>query len=322
MDLEGTPATAEPALVQLKTDADVSVADHEAAFGAGTVPIEGDEPEQVEPPATDEKPRYRAKSQRARAEDVPRIAELTRKLREAERERDELKTKATPPPVVEAPRVTPAAAAPAPVVAASTGKPQWSAFEAKIGKDYPTWGDAQDAFADARDDWRANAAKAESEAQAKAASQKAENDKWQADTNSHIARMSAYATKNPEFTARTAAFMQQHLPSAVLAAIVRSDKSPELVDHLALHPDDVDELLDMSEGRPATDDLVARVQRRLIKLSGQAAPTGSVAGAHHQAPKPPNPVRTGPIKTGDELPGEDHSLADHEKAWGTKGRRR
>jgi hypothetical protein len=39
------------------------------------------------------------------------------------------------------------------------------------------------------------------------------------------------------------------------------------------------------------------------------------------APKPPTPVRTGPLKTGDDPPGDnDMSLANHEKFFGRKRR--
>jgi hypothetical protein len=53
----------------------------------------------------------------------------------------------------------------------------------------------------------------------------------------------------------------------------------------------------------------------------QAAVTGAAAAtARSTAPRPPTPVRTSAISTTDEPPGDDASIADHEKFYGQRRR--
>jgi len=68
---------------------------------------------------------------------------------------------------------------------------------------------------------------------------------------------------------------------------------------------------------------VSRLRRRLDRRGFQTAVTASVPATPQVTvvPKPPNAVRTGPMRSGDEPPGDGHTIADHARTWGPKGRR-
>lgn len=71
-------------------------------------------------------------------------------------------------------------------------------------------------------------------------------------------------------------------------------------------------------------DALSLLAQRLSAPSsrGLAAPTGSAAApVVIPGPKPPNPVRQGPMRTGDEPPGADASIAEHERYYGAVRRR-
>lgn len=298
------------------TEPITSVAEHAAQF----------DPKRPEPPTEGEpepeKPRYRAKSQRASAEDVPRIHELTKKLRDAERERDEWKSKVAAPVLTVTPPTAPPPASRAAVPDAPTAKPTWKAFEDEIGTKYSSWSDAQDAYADARDAWREHDRQQQQVTQQQSAAHAAAIERDRQAIVQHQSRMQTFAEKTPDFTTVTAELMQRALPNALLKAIATHDNGPAFVYHLAQHPDDVDDLFVASHGRsPDDDEFVATLQRRLLKLSSSAAPIASVPGVPHvPAPRPPNAMRTAPMKTGDDPPADGHSLAEHARAYGPKRR--
>lgn len=293
-----------------------SIADHEAQFGKGA--------KDATPPAGEPAPpRHRAKSQQAKAEDVPRIAELTRRLRETERERDEWKGKATPAPVAPTPAAEPTRTVTpsAPATSGDTFPDAEPTLEQFMDQPdpYSAWQRALGRYDRKKEAWDAEQVTKQSQA---TAAKQAEEHKWQADITAHQTRVQSFASAHPDFGTVTQELMQQNLPSVLLTAIVRSDNSPELIYHLAQHPDDLDELYLLSDGKTASDASVAILQRRLLKLYGSAAPTGSVpVAAANIPPRPPNPVRTGPLKPSDALPGDDASIAEHEKVWGKRRRR-
>jgi len=305
-DPAAPPAPSEPPVEQ-------SIAEHEAQFGQNR-------PTEEEPPA--ERPRHRAKSQQARAEDVPRIAELTKKLREAERERDEWKSKhATPAPVAPVARET-APAPQQPPKPPASDKPSWKTFEAEIGSKYDTWADAQDAFADARDDWKEVDAKRTAERQQQTQTEAAAIERDRQSVVNHRQRMDAFAAKTPDFVTVTDAVMHQNMPMALVKAIATHDNGPEFVYYLAQHPDALDDLAIVAHGRdPNDDDLVALLQRRLSHYRTAAVPAASAPPVPARlAPRPPNAARTGSLKTSDEPPGDDASIADHERYYGRRKR--
>lgn len=333
MDLTETPI--DPAPVS-DDGADDSLAAHESTFGPPKVDAD-------EAPAPRE--RHRARSQQASSEDFQQIQTLTKELRSKEAELAKIRPEslsgsprlltlrrqiqainaelgdAAPKPAVETRPI------PAPVVPQSAlqspAKPVWSTFEGEIGTKYATWGDAQDAFADARDGWKeadASAKRAQSQVAEQATQQQQAFD---SDVRTYLTKTETYAKAHPDFLAVTKEIRERHMPSVLLAAIVKADNPGDLVYALAQQPDATDDLYIAAAALPPTDDSVALLRRRLAKLSPQAALTGSAVTrpALPPAPKPPNPVRTGPIHTGDDLPGDESSLADHEKAFGPKRRR-
>lgn len=285
---------------------DDSIAAHEAQFGkAQPAPVED----------TPERPRHRAKSQEATAADVPRIAELTKKLREAERRAEDAERRATTRPQ------EPERRAEQPTPVAATDKPNWKAFEDQIGTKYDSWSDAQEAWADARDDWKtAQTKKADSERQQSQSQEHAQR----AVLDTYVKRAQDYGKSHPGFHDRmkAAESVLDGIPDLLFQSILRLDNGPEIADYLVDHPAELDEMCLLTDGKSVSDSSVALLQRRLSHYRAPAAATGSVATVTppRMAPRPPNPVRTGPLKTGDDLPGDESSLADHEKAFHKKRR--
>jgi hypothetical protein len=104
--------------------------------------------------------------------------------------------------------------------------------------------------------------------------------------------------------------------------MLTDDRGPEYVYYLGQHQDVLDELVLLTEGKAVTDASVAVVQRRLKQSAQAAQSTGSAAvmTPPYTPPKPPNPVRTGPIKAADELPDDTASIAEHAKHFLPKRR--
>lgn len=274
--------------------------------------------------------RRRAASQQATADDVPRIQELTRRLRETERERDAYKAGGAPPAAsngnghVPAPEA-PAQAAPPPAPAPrrdlppppppfNLKEPEFSDFAASADplRDY-TKAMARFTHAEQQHEY---ATRYYAHQQQRAAGQ---SDAELRDmTQAHWQRMAAIAN-DPQHAAVVTQFKDDSRPitPAVLQAIVRSgDQSAHLTLALLRQPGLLEELTLATYDKPATPDLVALVQRRLQSLGLSAAPTGSVtAPVSRPAPRPPNPVRTAPEAPPRGLPGDDASMADHAAAF-------
>lgn len=272
--------------------------------------------------------RRRAASQQASAEDVPRIQELTRRLRETERERDSLKSGGRPAtsngqaaPVLEPP---PAPAPPAPPPRRPGLPPPPPPFTLQE----PTFDQFKDSPDPLRDYTKAMARFTHIEENHRRAvewhkeqSQKVSerhDGELHAMTQAHWARMSAIAA-DPANKGLVEQFANDNRPitPAILQAVVRmGDDSAKVTMAMLKTPGLLEELTLATYDRPATPELVAIVQRRLQSLGLSAATTGSVtAPAPRPAPRPPNPVRTAPEAPPRELPGDDASLADHAAAF-------
>jgi len=278
--------------------------------------------------------RRRALSQEASAEDVPRIRELTRKLREAERERDTLRNGGAPPVAAgtTAPEGAPRAASAPPVAAPPSPqarpRPDLPPPPPPFTLEEPTY----EQFANSPDPLReytkamarfTNAEDRHAQAvrwyeQQSQRHAQATNGELRAMTQAHWTRM-AEAGKDPANAPLIEQFKADARPitPAILQAIVRSgDNSAKLTLALLRQPGLLEELTLATYDRPATPDLVAVVQRRLQSLGLSAAATGSAtAPAPRPAPRPPNPVRTAPDAPPKALPGDDASLAEHAAAF-------
>jgi hypothetical protein len=319
------PQAPEPVTEQPVTQPDESsLSDHEASYSREARIDARESDEQATPAETvtqtverDKegkfaKPsRHRAPKDVAGPADVPRIRELTRKLREAEAEVVKLRTPAASPGT--------AAASPS---AEPVAKPSWKAFEEQIGEKYPDWGSAQDAYNDARDEYREQQAKKDSASSQLTTADTAAKDARKAVLEDYHARVTEFAKAHPDFQQKLDAAGDLTLPPVLTEMLITADNGPDLVYHLATHPDVLDEIALLAVNLPVNEQSVALLHRRLTKVTAQAVNTGSVAGTLKSLtpPRPPNPVRTGPMNTGDDPPGDESSLAEHEKAYGRRRR--
>lgn len=306
-----------------------SLSDHEASYGVGGTgleppsvaqPVESAAPpvqstEPVTEPSTDRDQqgrfqKHRAKSQQAQAGDVPRINELTQKLRAAERRAEEAEKRASTRPEPER-RVEPAK--PQTPAGETFTFPTFDEYQAQHPEtDYEAWQDARfDARLEHRDQQRAATAAVEQR-----------NTAGRQLIESYATKKAEFTKTHPDFDAIVESCQTTGLTPVLESAILTDDNSAALVYYLAQHPEFYDEMLLLTDGKPLDEHYVALAQRRL-RARAQTASTGSVAPPRlvPPAPRPPNPVRTGPMQTGDDLPGDDSSLADHEKAFGQKRRR-
>ena len=325
---------------------DTSLAAHEAAFGkggSGTLEREDGVPETTEERDERGRFRHRASSQRANPEDVPQINALTKELRAKEQEL----AKARPESVSGSPRLLalrrqikaieaelgelkpkPAAVErpairepekPEPASTFSEKEPSLDDF-ANEADPYSAWNRAL-----ARYDRRKEAFEADQAADVtrREARQREQQQQFEQRVATYAQRVTEFTKTHPDFQTALAAVEDRNNVTPILAeAIYSADNGPALVYHLAQHPQFYDEMFLLTDGKPLTDAHVAVAQRRLHQ-HWQAASTGSAAVSRtlNPPPRPPNPVRTGPIHTGDELPGDESSLAEHEKAFGPKRRR-
>ncbi len=256
--------------------------------------------------------RQRPKSQQAKAEDVPRIRELTAKWREAERQLTELRAKQTPQQPAEDRK------APQPAVPSGFTKPK-----PKIDE-FNDQDDPLEAWILAVGDWQTERREFQRE-QTKAVEtvKTAETSVSELERAVIVEAATAYNAREQAFMAKTpgykAAVDAVTIPTTPLLnrALLLSDNGPELAYYLATHPSVYDEMLLLTDGKTISEQTVALTQRQLASRS-QAAPTGSADPVRiaRTLPKPPNPVRTGPSQASDEPPGEAGSIADHRRYYG------
>lgn len=310
---------------------ETSLSEHEAAYVSG---LTREPAPAAEKPATETaeaeterdekgkfKERHRAKSQVASPDDVPRIQALTKRLREAEAERDALKQ--ARPAAVEPLKAAPAPAAKAPE--------RFPSFEAYLAQD----GNAEKSFDDWLDDREAwNYERRRSQERAEEA--------YTADRRATDTLIAAYRTKCEAVLAQYPDFEDVVNPAegpiAVSKVVERAvlEVGPEVAYYLATHPEERDALsadTDIDPRNPAfratvaatrryLSTLVADAQRSAPSSRAAAVSTGSaLALVTPPVPRPPNPVRTAALRGSETLPNDESSLADHERAF-APGRRR
>jgi hypothetical protein len=326
------PSDAAPVDAPVETD---SLSDHEAQFGSAAEPAERTDAEpadKVEP--KEDKGRHRAQSQKATPADVPRINSLTKQLRAAQAELERLKasTAAAPAPAqAEQPRqATPAPRQAAPVaeLLKSPDVSKDALSESEFFERYPdeAYGTYQRYLSR-----YAVVEYAESQREAATKAQRGHVEQHVTDITAERNKqfgedVSAYVATKPDFAQRlqdAGPLVNAPLPPLLLEALVAS--GPEMYYHLVCNPALLADMHFLSDGKPATDANVAILQRRLTSelTRTQAATTGSVAAPQTRtsAPRPPNPVRTGSLNTGDELPDDkSDSLDAHMRAYKPKRR--
>lgn len=310
-----------PPPVSVDESADLSVAEFEQQFGDDGHPPEPDPnpepdenprrpPRDPAPRGDDGKftkpPKHRAESQIASPRDVPRIAELTRRLRETEAERDALKA----PPAVHA--TPPAAAGPLPsadVVPRGVSPPAANAAAEKPKLDsFQDYGDYVEALAD----WKiVEARRQDTETRTKEAATARLAAQWRD-------RVADAKTRHADFEA-VALLAPTTIPqgSLVDAWILEHRSGADVLYSLQKDPNELRRILAL----PMFDQVEALTllgQQRTGPVTREpAVRTGAAATVQPKvAPRPPTPVRTAAVPADDEPPDpESASLAEFERYY-------
>lgn len=271
--------------------------------------------------------KHRSSKQRASAEDVPRIAELTKNWRtteeralKAEKElaelREQLKPKASAPQLRAVPKVE--------TTAFQEPEPKLEDF-ADASDPYAAWMRAVNAY---------DRKKERFEEQQTRAKQDAET----ATTHNQEQMRTFFQERARDFGSRLDALVETQADARELFKNIEQIPISDVMHAaLMLHPKGEQVLLQIArakeqfEGRledlafdtadkPVTQANVEAIQRRLSRWLQDVQVTGSSAPApkHVFAPRPPSPVRTVAMKTADTPPSDDSSLADHEAFYGRK----
>lgn len=283
--------------------------------------------------------RHRAKSQRASADDVPRIQKITETLRETQvrlalkdgiTDIDKIVAEVYPDatedqrkqnrgkiekivarytPKAEPAKVTlpPKVETTSDTAAFSKPKPQFKDYDdiEKWGEDLARWTLEFDKHTQQQAAAKAKTTDAEKTAK-----------EWEQNTlRDFNARCAEFEKTQPTFRT-TVEKADIQLSPVMRVAIMLDANGPAVLWSLSQHPDEADALYLDTARLDLTDAHVALVQRRVSKLVAAgttgAAPQSVIV---NRQPKPPTPVRTGPMKTGDELPDDDGSYEDHVKAF-------
>ncbi len=320
-----TPETPAPI-----ADESQSLSDHAAQFAPGA---ERATPAETAPPAGTETapaseadaaaaardeqgrfakaPKHRAVKQQATAADTPRIAELTQKWRETERERDELRAKL-------AERETAPATPAAPPPRAAVPDPSLDRLPADFppepsDADFANYSD----FVKAHNRWSAKAELAlHTMAQQR---QQAERSRYESFTT----RVNAAKQKYPDF--EQVALVQPsriQMESVIGHYIMEHKAGAELLYHFQKNDADLTRVLALPV-LEQIDELALLAHRLTAPKAPVVAPSRPVVQPPVVAPRPPTLVRTGAPTTTDEPPGDDNmSIDTHAKYYGPKAVRR
>ena len=263
------------------------------------------------------RPRSRARSQQAGPEDVPRIQNLTKRLRETEAnwaakyaELEKRLPQTSPQPSV---RYAP----PVPAVEFKDPEPQLEQF-ADRDDPYVAWQRALAAY-----DRRKEAAEQQSQ-HIQAHHQQSQQEVtryWQNVNTAHQQRLITAASANPAVM-QAIQSIKYAPPELLDKAIVLDKQSADVAIFLATHPEIYDEFSLLTAPQPVTEATVAATQR-LLRQRMTAVGSGAVAPSQPvtPAPRPPTPLRTAPMRNADDPPGDGSSIADHAKYYGPKARR-
>lgn len=270
---------------------------------------------QADPDARDDKGRFRhrAASQRASAADVPRINELTAKLRAAEARAEAAEKRVSPTPSSAPPSATAPPPAPVRVEAFGQPKPALKDFLDKLAP-HETYDQAVERHAEAMADWRWSKGQHEQ-------TQQANQREFYTGFKS---RTDAAAKQYADFqTVALDADSKIPVGSLIDSWVWEHPAGPHVLYHMQKNPDDIARI----HALPALEALseLSLLSQRLMSPQPRtvAAVTGSAPApvAVTPAPRPPNPVRTGPVKAANEPPGDDASIAEHEAFYNQQRRR-
>lgn len=340
-------AGADSADVAIPND-EASLSEHEAAFGPVDPSLEGEARDKAE--ATKQSIRHRAKSQQAKPDDVAEIqqwsararaaedaAGIERKPNESERvyrlrvraELAERHGKPAPQQQQQAPpqqrqAELPPAPKPHPPQPAAAEPTRAKPNEDEVGTGkYATYAEFVEDLADWKSEQRDAARQKESQDRDQQAQTERGQQEWNKAHEDYRGRLAKFVETHQDYERLLAEHRHINLPPAAYQAVVTHEQGPAFVYHLLQHPDQLTEMLLLMDGKPATAEYVAHATRWLTSRV-QAGITGSVGATPPRSvgPRPPNPVRTGSHSTGEEVPGDDSSLAEHEHAFGKRRARR
>ena len=246
----------------------------------------------------------------AREENVPRIRELTRRLRTVERELEAEKT------AKQGPQSGPVYSLPSPPAPVNMGlEPEIEQF-ADRDDPYGSWQRALATY-----DRKKDAAEVFDQAEQQQFEQARQQvgAYWMNVRSTHQMRLAAAAQANPRVS-QVLQSVQVKPPPLLDLSIMLDDDSANVAVFLADRPALLDELTLMTAKQPVTQENVA-IMRRLLHQKMAAASSGSVASSQvlPPAPRPPNPLRTAPMTAGDSLPSDGDSLEAHERAFYQRG---
>lgn len=147
---------------------------------------------------------------------------------------------------------------------------------------------------------------------------------WQQVETRHNAQLQQRMASNPALVpAMQEAAQFVPYGSLLDRAIVALDsRSADVAEYLATHPAMLDEFVLLTDGKPVTEQTVATTRRLLLQRM-PAENTGAVAPSQAVpiTPRPPTPVRTGAMRTGNEPPADGAtSISEHARHFGPKAR--
>ncbi len=273
------------------------------------------------------KKRSRAHSQQATPADVPIIQELTKANREG-RERLEQLAKTGSPRVQKLAReqidiqtqleqpVAPAVVLPVldppPPPSIPWSEPTIGEF-ANHDDPYGAWQRAL-----AKYDRQQEAREAQEAAQLQQAQQQAVAAQayWNGVKNTHMSRLAAAMQSDPR-NVEILQSVQIEPPPLLNASIMLDNDSATVALFLASRPYLLDELILWTDKKQVTQQNVDIIRRRLQQMM-TAGTTGAVVSSPPplKVPRPPTPVRTGPMQTGETPPSDDDSLEAHASRYG------
>lgn len=273
------------------------------------------------------KSKYRSSKQRASADDVPRISELTKNWRtteeralKAEKElaelREQLKPKPAAPRLREVPQVE--------TKAFEEPEPKLEDF-ADQSDPYAAWMRAVNAYDRKRERFDEQQTSLKKQAE-------------EAQSHNQEQMAGFFRQKSEEFGTRLNRLISTQTDAKeLLLGIAELPTSRVMHAAFLLHPQGEQWMLQVARNKAAfesrfedlafdtaekavTPHNVEAIQRRLTRWLQDAQSTGSSAPAQKVtiAPRPPNPVRTAAMRSADMPPADDSSLAEHEGYYGRK----
>lgn len=259
--------------------------------------------------------KHRAQTQKASPEDVPRIKELTKRLREAEERAAEYERRASERGAE--PRRAPEPAVRAVSAEFTDKEPTIEQFE-KESDPYAAYMRALARYDRKKEAFEADQQRVAAEQKrVEAAGQEWEQKKRQ----EYKQKADEFAATHADYNELISQYHDWDLPPLANATILVHENGPQLVYNLLKKPDELAGLILLTDGKPVNEKTVALATRWLENraLDGN---TGSPAPVVNRkpTPTPPNPVRTVPSGSSDSSDDETMSLSDHERKYGRKRR--